>query len=88
MITDPDSDQYKHLPFRSPAALEVFEYGRELARQRKGGDGTDLISILVNRTPEDGEPLSATDFDNYFLLLRDRAATRPPGTQSASRCWR
>jgi cytochrome P450 len=28
-----------------------------------------LISILVNRTPEDGEPLSATDFDNYFLLL-------------------
>jgi cytochrome P450 len=69
LITDPDSDQYKHLPFRSPAALEVFEYGRELARQRKGGDGTDLISILVNRTPEDGEPLSATDFDNYFLLL-------------------
>jgi cytochrome P450 len=69
LITDPDSDQYKHLPFRSPASLEVFEYGRELARQRKGGDGTDLISILVNRTPEDGEPLSASDFDNYFLLL-------------------
>ena len=30
LITDPDSDQYRHLPFRSPAALEVFEYGREL----------------------------------------------------------
>ena len=69
LITDPDSDQYKHLPFRSPAALEVFEYGRDLARQRKGKDGTDLISILVNRTPEDGEPMSASDFDNYFLLL-------------------
>jgi len=69
LITDPDSDKYKHLPFRSPAALEVFEYGRELARQRKGKDGTDLISILVNRSPEDGEPLTASDFDNYFLLL-------------------
>ena len=69
LITDPDSDQYRHLPFRSPAALEVFEYGRDLARQRKGGDGTDLISILANRVPEDGEPLSASDFDNYFLLL-------------------
>lgn len=69
LITDPDSDKYKHLPFRSPAALEVFEYGRELARQRKGKDGTDLISILVNRAPEDGEPLTASDFDNYFLLL-------------------
>ena len=69
LITDPDSDQYRHLPFRSPAALEVFEYGRELAQRRKGGDGTDLISILANRVPEDGEPLSASDFDNYFLLL-------------------
>jgi cytochrome P450 len=69
LITDPDSDQYKHLPFRSPASLEVFEYGRELARKRKGGDGTDLISILVNKVPEDGQPLSASDFDNYFLLL-------------------
>jgi cytochrome P450 len=69
LLSDPDSDQYKHLPFRSPAAVEVFEYGRDLARKRKGGDGTDLVSLLVNRTPEDGEPLSATDFDNYFLLL-------------------
>jgi len=69
LVTEPSSDQFRHLPFRSPAAIEVFEYGRELARQRKGGDGTDLISLLVNRTPEDGEPLTATDFDNYFLLL-------------------
>jgi cytochrome P450 len=69
LITDPDSDQYKHLPFRSPASLEVFEYGRELARQRKGGDGKDLISTLVNKIPEDGQPLSPSDFDNYFLLL-------------------
>jgi len=69
LITDPDSDQYRHLPFRSPAALEVFEYGRELARRRKGGNGTDLISTLVNKVPEDGEPLSPSDFDNYFLLL-------------------
>lgn len=64
-----DSDQYKHLPFRSPAALEVFEYGRKLAAQRRGGDGDDLVSKLVNREPVDGEPLTATEFDNYFLLL-------------------
>lgn len=64
-----DSDQYKHLPFRSPAALEVFEYGRKLARERRGGDGDDLVSKLVNRVPIDGEPLTATEFDNYFLLL-------------------
>ncbi|MGW3992711.1 cytochrome P450 [Amycolatopsis sp. NPDC004772] len=69
LLEDAESDRYKHLPFRSPASLEVFEYGRELARQRRGGDGEDLVSRLVNRVPVDGEPLTATEFDNYFLLL-------------------
>ena len=69
LLDDPASDQYRDLPFRSPAALEVFGYGDELARQRRGGDGDDLVSKLVNRTPDDGIPLSEQDFHNYFLLL-------------------
>jgi cytochrome P450 len=69
LLDSPESEQYRHLPFRSPAALEVFAYGDELARQRRGGDGEDLVSKLVNRTPEDGVPLSERDFHNYFLLL-------------------
>jgi cytochrome P450 len=69
LMDSEESEKYKHLPFRSPAALEVFEYGRELARQRRGGDGDDLVSKLVNRIPEDGVELSSRDFDNYFLLL-------------------
>jgi cytochrome P450 len=69
LISDAQSEKYKHLPFRSPASVEVFEYGRELARRRRGGTGEDLVSTLVNRVPEDGEPLTATEFDNYFLLL-------------------
>jgi len=69
MIDSPEAEQYKHLPFRSPASIEIFEYGRALAAERKGGDGDDLVSKLVNRIPEDGVPLSASDYDNYFLLL-------------------
>ncbi|MGK4578751.1 cytochrome P450 [Kitasatospora sp. HPMI-4] len=69
LLHSEESEKYRDLPFRSPAALEVFEYGRELARQRRGGDGADLVSRLVNETPRDGVPLSARDFDNYFLLL-------------------
>ncbi|MFM6974209.1 MAG: cytochrome P450, partial [Agromyces sp.] len=42
MMNDPESEKYRLVPFRSPAALEVFEYGDELARQRRGKDGTDL----------------------------------------------
>jgi cytochrome P450 len=65
----PESEKYKHLPFRSPTAQEVFDYGRALRDRRKGGVGTDLVSILANKMPSDGTPLSDSDFDNYFLLL-------------------
>lgn len=69
LVDSEEAQQYKHLPFRSPVSLEIFEYGRELAKERRGGDGEDLVSKLVNRIPEDGIPLTDTDFDNYFLLL-------------------
>ena len=65
----PDSEKYKHLPFRSPTTQDVFDYGRALRDARKGGDGTDLISQLANKLPSDGVPMTDKDFDNYFLLL-------------------
>ncbi len=64
-----ESEKYRLLPFRSPAALEVFEYGQALAAERRGTERTDLVSRLVNQTPEDGLPLSERDFNSYFLLL-------------------
>jgi cytochrome P450 len=57
------------VPFRSPAALEVFEYGQELKRQRKGKGRTDLVSVLSDGVPMDGIPLSERDFNTNFLLL-------------------
>jgi cytochrome P450 len=68
-LDSPESEQYKHLPFRSPTTQDVFDYGRALRDRRKGGDGTDLISVLANKLPADGVPLSDQDFNNYFLLL-------------------
>jgi cytochrome P450 len=77
--TDPDyakvladseeGEKYKHLPFRSPTVQEVWDYGDELKRQRLGGEGTDLVSQLANKMPEDGVPLSDQDFRQYFTLL-------------------
>lgn len=64
-----EAEEYRMLPFRSPAALEVWAYGDELQRQRQGRAGTDLVSKLVNTMPEDGMPLSERDFHAYFLLL-------------------
>jgi cytochrome P450 len=69
LVDSDEAQNYKHLPFRNPVSMEIFEYGRQLAKDRKGGDGDDLVSKIVNRLPDDGIPLSDTDFDNYFLLL-------------------
>lgn len=68
-LDDPASEQYRHLPFRSPTVQEVWDYGNDLKEKRTGGDGTDLVSILANRMPEDQVPLSQQDFNNYFSLL-------------------
>lgn len=69
LINDPESEKYRLVPFRSPAALEVFEYGQELKRQRKGKGRTDLVSVLSDGVPMDGIPLSERDFNTNFLLL-------------------
>jgi cytochrome P450 len=69
LLDSQESEKYRLLPFRSPAALEVFDYGFELARQRRGTDGVDLVSKLVNTMPSDGVPLDDRDFRNYFLLI-------------------
>jgi len=69
LLHSDESEQFRLLPFRSPAAREVFAYGRELAKQRRGKDGSDLVSRLVNQTPIDDIPLSDRDFNSYFLLL-------------------
>lgn len=68
-LDDPESAKYKHLPFRSPTVLDVWAYGNELREARIGGEGGDLVSILANKMPGDGVPLSQQDFNNYFSLL-------------------
>lgn len=69
LATSKESEQYRLLPFRSPAALEVFEYGFKLKAERTGKGGTDLVSKLVNTMPSDEVPLTDLDFRSYFLLL-------------------
>ena len=69
LISNPESEKYRLVPFRSPAALELFAYGDALAKERRGKDGTDLVSVLVNGDMSDGLALSERDFHTNFLLL-------------------
>ncbi|CCH79705.1 Cytochrome P450 family protein [Nostocoides japonicum T1-X7] len=68
-LDTPESEEWAHLPFRSPTIQEVWDYGRALRDGRVGGEGTDLVSLLANKMPSDGIPLTDRDFDNYFSLL-------------------
>jgi cytochrome P450 len=62
------SDEYRLVPFRSPAALELFDYGHWLADQRRDDPRDDLVSKLVH-ADIDGERLTKQEFDTMFLLL-------------------
>ncbi|MGH8944669.1 MAG: cytochrome P450 [Acidimicrobiia bacterium] len=68
VIDKMDTEEYRLLPFRSPAALEVFRYAEELARQRRADPEDDIISTLLPAEPE-GEPLTDLEFKNFFTLL-------------------
>lgn len=63
-----DTTAYRLLPFRSPAAAELTEYGYALARHRRKTPRDDLISRLVH-AEVNGQRLTRSEFDNFFSLL-------------------
>ena len=50
------------------AAAEMWLYAHRLAGDRRGGDGEDLVSVLM-RAEVDGQRLTDPEFDDFFLLL-------------------
>jgi len=56
------------MPFRSPAAFELFRYAQDQAAQRRATPTDDVISDLL-RPKIDGEALTAHEFNNFFTLL-------------------
>jgi cholest-4-en-3-one 26-monooxygenase len=50
------------------AAMEVWTYANELASARKGRQGKDLVSILMD-AEVDGVQLTEMEFDSFFLVL-------------------
>ncbi len=58
-----DDDAHRHLPFSSPAALDMFAFGRRLYDERRHEPQDDIATQLV----EAG--LSQQQLDVYFVLL-------------------
>jgi cytochrome P450 len=63
-----DTDEFRLMPFRSPAGIELFRYAQEQARIRRDHPTDDVISDLL--APKvDGEVLTDHEFNNFFTLL-------------------
>ncbi len=63
-----DLSEYAHLPFSSPAALEMFDYAHALAADRRRCPRHDITTRLVE-ADVDGDRLTEHEFDLFFLLL-------------------
>lgn len=56
------------LPFNSPAAFALFEYGRQLGEERRRDPHDDLVTALVTGKV-DGDQLTEAEYANMFQLL-------------------
>lgn len=56
------------LPFSSPAAHALFEYGRELGEERRRDPHDDLVTTLI-QAEVDGDHLSSVEYANMFQVL-------------------
>ncbi|WP_322866247.1 cytochrome P450 [Aquicoccus sp. G2-2] len=77
--TDPDftdhvldqmtTDEYRMMPFNSPAGAELFVYAKSLmARKEAAGDTSGVLS-LVCQPSKDGSTMTEQEFRNVFCLL-------------------
>ena len=67
VVDQADTEEYRNLPFRSPIALEMFEYAHRQRDQRLEEPQDDVINALSVAQAEG--VLSEHEFDNYFGLL-------------------
>lgn len=63
-----DTEEYRLLPFRSPAAVELFDYANTLLARIRKGEDVGVLNLVVQET-KDGKRMSDDEFRNFFCLL-------------------
>lgn len=63
-----DTEAYRLLPFRSPAAVELFDYANRLIARMDAGEDIGVLS-LVRQETSDGRRMGDDEFRNFFCLL-------------------
>ncbi len=68
VVDQSDTSEYRLLPFRSPVAIELFEYATQAMESRRITPTMDVLSALLAPT-SDGETLEDLALKNFFTLM-------------------
>ncbi len=68
VVDQSDTQDFRLMPFRSPAGVELFEYAQKLADARRADPRDDVVTKMLAPTM-DGEPLTDLEFNNFFTLM-------------------
>lgn len=77
--TDPDftdhvldkmqTDEYRMMPFNSPAGAELFDYAKELLAKKNADGDTSGVLHYILQPDKDGNVMPEQEFRNFFCLL-------------------
>jgi len=68
VVDQVDTSDYRLLPFRSPVAVEIFEYASQALAERRLEPTHDVLSALLEPTI-DGDTLDDLALKNFFTLM-------------------
>lgn len=68
VVDQTDTSDYRLLPFRSPVALELFEYALQALEERRITPTHDVLTSLLEPNAE-GEVLDDIKLKNFFALM-------------------
>lgn len=63
-----DTEEYRLLPFRSPAAVELFDYANDLLKRMRAGEQFGVLNLVI-QPDKNGKRISDDEFRNFFCLL-------------------
>ncbi len=64
-----DTDEFRFMPFRSPAGAELYSYAKQLMEEKVARNDTEGVLHLILQPNEQGEVISDSEFRNFFCLL-------------------
>ena len=68
VVDQTDTSDYRLLPFRSPVAVELFEYAQQALEERRITPTHDVLSALLEPNKE-GDTLDDPTLKNFFTLM-------------------